>query len=319
MRSTYCICIPPLIARQRLSIYIPATTNRELLNACFPCGPRGSTAANSSQNFLVFYDDTFCVLSMIPHRQLDITTSGVESLRATFCPFCMCLMRESCKTSRERRSRPRAHGHDVYLFAISFAWIRHCSCQFQYTKEHDTEVSSDIEPFIAVQYCLWNELWNHCTNGNFKAFTCTSWRKCPGLHDKECSKCGALGCDTVRTVGRHRRFEGTCCLCFQNRIEWPFVKATCLYKSWSHQTLLTACSTALSHSRSRYRDGLRVRFPAGENLFSFPQRPDRGPTQPAIQWMPKVKQSGRETDHSLQSSPDVKNGGAIPPLSHTPS
>jgi hypothetical protein len=33
----------------------------------------------------------------------------------------------------------------------------------------------------------------------------------------------------------------------------------------------------------------------------------------------EVKRPGRETDHSLQSSAEVKNSGAIPPLSHTSS
>jgi hypothetical protein len=31
---------------------------------------------------------------------------------------------------------------------------------------------------------------------------------------------------------------------------------------------------------------------------------------------PGVKRQGRETDHSPLSSPEVKNGGAIPPLPH---
>jgi hypothetical protein len=32
--------------------------------------------------------------------------------------------------------------------------------------------------------------------------------------------------------------------------------------------------------------------------------------------MPGVKRMGREADHSCSSSTEVKNGGAIPPLSH---
>jgi hypothetical protein len=46
-----------------------------------------------------------------------------------------------------------------------------------------------------------------------------------------------------------------------------------------------------------------------------------GPTQPPIQWIPGVvspgvKQQGCESDHSLPSSAEVKNGGAIHPFPH---
>jgi hypothetical protein len=34
---------------------------------------------------------------------------------------------------------------------------------------------------------------------------------------------------------------------------------------------------------------------------------------------PGVKRPGREADHSPPSNAEVKNGGAIPPLSHMPS
>jgi hypothetical protein len=37
-----------------------------------------------------------------------------------------------------------------------------------------------------------------------------------------------------------------------------------------------------------------------------------GPTQPPIQWVPDVKQQGREADHSPATSVDV-NGGTIHP------
>jgi hypothetical protein len=35
--------------------------------------------------------------------------------------------------------------------------------------------------------------------------------------------------------------------------------------------------------------------------------------------LPRVKRPGREADHSLPSSAEVKNGGATPPLPHMPS
>jgi hypothetical protein len=61
-----------------------------------------------------------------------------------------------------------------------------------------------------------------------------------------------------------------------------------------------------------------VRYPAEAGDFSL------GPTQPRIQLVPgavfpKVNRPGRDPDHSPVSSAEVKNGGAIPPLSHTSS
>jgi hypothetical protein len=57
----------------------------------------------------------------------------------------------------------------------------------------------------------------------------------------------------------------------------------------------------------------RVRFPGGLGIFLFTSasRPDLGPTQPPIQWVPEalslgVKRPGREADHSSPSSAEVK-------------
>jgi hypothetical protein len=53
----------------------------------------------------------------------------------------------------------------------------------------------------------------------------------------------------------------------------------------------------------------------GEVFFlSTVFRPALGLTQPPIQWVP-----GREANHSPSSSAEFKNGGAIPPRSHTSS
>jgi hypothetical protein len=59
-------------------------------------------------------------------------------------------------------------------------------------------------------------------------------------------------------------------------------------------------------------------------LFSITCRRPLGPTQPPIQWVPaalssEVKWQEREADHSLPSSAEVKNDGAIHPLPHTSS
>jgi len=48
------------------------------------------------------------------------------------------------------------------------------------------------------------------------------------------------------------------------------------------------------------------------NVFTTVSRPDLGPTQPPIQWVPGtlsmwVKRPGREADHSPPSSDEVKN------------
>jgi hypothetical protein len=60
--------------------------------------------------------------------------------------------------------------------------------------------------------------------------------------------------------------------------------------------------------------GSRVRIPAGSGnfLFTTASRMALGPTQPPIQWVPGslslgVRRPGREADHSLPSSTEVKN------------
>jgi hypothetical protein len=58
--------------------------------------------------------------------------------------------------------------------------------------------------------------------------------------------------------------------------------------------------------------GSRVPYPAGLGIFLFTteSRTALGPTQPPIQWASaalEVKRPGREADHSLQHSAEVKN------------
>jgi hypothetical protein len=60
------------------------------------------------------------------------------------------------------------------------------------------------------------------------------------------------------------------------------------------------------------------------SLFSTASRPVLGPTQPPIQWVsgalsPAVRQPVPEVDDSPIPCAEVRNGGAIPSLSHTPS
>jgi hypothetical protein len=59
-------------------------------------------------------------------------------------------------------------------------------------------------------------------------------------------------------------------------------------------------------------------------LYSTASRPALGPTQPPIQWVPGslspgLRRQGRKAGRSAPSSAEVKNGGAISPLSHTSS
>jgi hypothetical protein len=60
------------------------------------------------------------------------------------------------------------------------------------------------------------------------------------------------------------------------------------------------------------------------SIFSSVSRPALGSIQPPIQWIRTavslgVKGPRLEADHSPPTSTEVKNGGAIPPLSYTSS
>jgi hypothetical protein len=82
---------------------------------------------------------------------------------------------------------------------------------------------------------------------------------------------------------------------------------------------------------NRYRDGLWAGRPGfgfrhGKEtfLFSMGSGPTLRSNQPPIQWVPRavspgVKPLGCEVYYSPPSSAKVKNGGAMPPLSHTSS
>jgi hypothetical protein len=51
-------------------------------------------------------------------------------------------------------------------------------------------------------------------------------------------------------------------------------------------------------------------------LFSTVSRLVLWPTHPPLKWVPGVKWQGYEADHSVPSSAEVKNGGAMTPLPH---
>jgi hypothetical protein len=51
--------------------------------------------------------------------------------------------------------------------------------------------------------------------------------------------------------------------------------------------------------------GIAVRVPVGSRTISTSSRPDLGPTQPPIQWVPGVKLLGREANHSPPASVEV--------------
>jgi hypothetical protein len=64
-----------------------------------------------------------------------------------------------------------------------------------------------------------------------------------------------------------------------------------------------------------------IRFPVGADIF-LPSTATRLAVRlikPPIQCVPGMKRPGREADHSLPSSVEVKNGGAILPLPDTSS
>jgi hypothetical protein len=70
--------------------------------------------------------------------------------------------------------------------------------------------------------------------------------------------------------------------------------------------------------------GLEYRKGLGIFLFTTMSRPAVGPTQPPVRWVPQalspgVKRPGREADHSLPSSPEVKNAWSYIHYPNTPS
>jgi hypothetical protein len=86
----------------------------------------------------------------------------------------------------------------------------------------------------------------------------------------------------------------------------------------------------LQIGKSRYSDVLLAARPGFDSryckilFFSIAPRLTLGRSQHPIQLVPAalspgVKPQGREADHSPPSSAEVKKGGAMSPLHHTPS
>jgi hypothetical protein len=116
---------------------------------------------------------------------------------------------------------------------------------------------------------------------------------------------------------------------FLRNVGWRSTDYTALYpRRWysSHPLWFDRLVTSPYKLISRYSDGLRARqfgldYWQGKQIFlhSTASTPGLGPTEPPIQWVsgafpPWVKQPGREADHTLLSSAEVENGGALPPL-----
>jgi hypothetical protein len=91
--------------------------------------------------------------------------------------------------------------------------------------------------------------------------------------------------------------------------------------------LLLLVQTVESGQLSRYSDGLQVRRPGFDSRqgpdFSLLHRIETGyrahpASYPMGTWgsFPGVMGPGREAEHSPQSSVEVKNGGAVHPLTH---
>jgi hypothetical protein len=65
----------------------------------------------------------------------------------------------------------------------------------------------------------------------------------------------------------------------------------------------------------------RIWFPEGACILVFSKThiPDLDPTQPPIQCVLMLRRPGSEAHNSLQSSAEVRNGGATTPIPHTSS
>jgi hypothetical protein len=90
-----------------------------------------------------------------------------------------------------------------------------------------------------------------------------------------------------------------------------------LYFSWDS-------SVGIGSRLRAGRLGFDSRQGIGIFLFTTASRPDLGPTQPAIQWLPRARSlgvtwPGREADHLSHIPPRLRMRGAIPPLPYTSS
>jgi hypothetical protein len=101
-----------------------------------------------------------------------------------------------------------------------------------------------------------------------------------------------------------------------------------LQEEYIWKSTRTCTPRGVEIAQSVQRRAARPRFDSRQgqdiSLNSTESRPALGPTQPPIQWVrgalsPMVKRPGREADQSPPSTAEVKNGGAISPLPHTPS
>jgi hypothetical protein len=150
---------------------------------------------------------------------------------------------------------------------------------------------------VGTVYLVWCILENSIININALSNSCEDMACCSSVQWNSSIS------ETVR-YSTHVRIYTLFCL--ERPILWP-------------PRILTFPSGA-PVCMSRYSDGLHAGRPfrsGGKRFFSSPRcaGPALGPNHPHIQWEPGAKRQGREADQSLPYSAEVKNDGAIPPLS----
>jgi hypothetical protein len=114
---------------------------------------------------------------------------------------------------------------------------------------------------------------------------------------------------------------------FQGKLN--IVLFTLFFSLFSGTILFLNFNVCIYKKKRRY---ISVGIAMGYRLDGRGSIPGRGkisfssgrPTHPSIQWVPgaislRVYRPGREADHSLPSSAEVKNSGVIPPLPRTTS
>jgi hypothetical protein len=129
-----------------------------------------------------------------------------------------------------------------------------------------------------------------------------------------------------RVIALGRSFNHDSSPCFRcEALHTSLVLKFAYGKNGSRSTISNLIVLLMAHCIDL--DGLRVGRPGFESqqgqdfLFSTTSKPALAPIMHPTEWVPGAPSPGgkvarREADHSPQSSAEVKNGGAIPPLPH---